>query len=378
MRTLALGIAAAFLALALGACGVGAGDRAEATTGPLPPPMPFGACLNISNALEAPNEGEWGERIQVRDMPMIARTGFEAVRFPVRWDHKTGPAPDYAIEPAFMARVAEVMDAALAAGLWVVLDVHHFDSFYETPAKERAHFIAIWRQIAARFAGYPPQLVFEVLNEPRGPAMTPEAVYQLNIDALGAIRPRHPNRLVVIGGPNWNSITGMGQIRMPQDPNLAVTFHYYEPFELTHHLAVWMNPKPRFDRRWGTPADLDAMAADFAQAESHARRLGAPVFLGEFGVNRMVPVDQRALWVKTARQLADKAGFGWCHFDYTSEFTLYERARGRWIPEMMDALFDGPPRAQDTPPRAAPPPAAPTAAPPAKPAARPSWNTAGN
>lgn len=339
MRADVLRLMVAGLLLALAACGA-APSASEARAQGLPPPMPTQRCINISNALEAPSEGEWGHPIRLSDMAMIRAAGFDGVRVPIRWDQHTGPGPSYIVASAHMERVAEVVDAALDAGLHFVLDVHHYDSLYADPDGERAKFIAIWRQIARRFAGYPPGLIFEPINEPRGPAMTPEAVYRLNADALGAIRPLHPRRLVILGGPNWNSIQGMGQLRLPNDPNIAVTFHYYEPFEFTHHMAVWMNPKPRFDRRWGTPADLDAMQRDFQTAGAIAQRLGVPVFLGEFGVNQQIPLEQRALWVREVRRNAEAIGAGWCHFDFVSEFPLLNAQRDRWIAPMVDALLE--------------------------------------
>jgi endoglucanase len=327
--------------------------QSQASALPQQPPMSAARCINISNALEAPREGDWGHPIRLSDMAMIKAGGFDSVRAPIRWDHHAGPAPDYRIAPAHMERVAEVVDAALDAGLHFILDVHHYDALYERPAAERAKFIAIWRQIAARFANYPPGLIFEPINEPRGPQMTPDMVYQLNADALAAIRPLHPARLVILGGPNWNSIEGLRQLRLPRDRNLAVTFHYYEPFEFTHHMAVWMDPKPRFERRWGTPADREKIRADFAAAGAIARRLGVPLFLGEFGVNKQIPLDQRALWVREVRRNAEAIGASWCHFDFVSEFPMLNDARTTWLGPMVSALLDQPVR---QPTRPQPPP----------------------
>lgn len=337
-------------AVFLMACQAPSGES-QAAAKPLQPAMSTARCINISNALEAPQEGEWGHPIRLSDMAMIKAAGFDSVRVPIRWDQHAGPAPNYTIAPAHMARVAEVVDAALDAGLQFILDVHHYNDLYDHPARERAKFIAIWRQIAARFAGYPPALIFEPINEPRGPAMTPEAVYQLNADALAAIRPLHPTRLVILGGPNWNSIEGLSQLRLPNDPNLAVTFHYYDPFEFTHHMAVWMDPKPRFERRWGTTEDLAKLKQDFAKAGAIARDLGVPLFLGEFGVNQQIPLDQRALWVREVRRQAEAIGAGWCHFDFVSEFPLLNPTRDRWLTPMVAALLEG----SAQPPREPPP-----------------------
>jgi endoglucanase len=278
--------------------------------------------------------------VDLADLPRIAAAGFDGVRLPVRWDVHTGPAPGFAIAPAHMQRVAEIVDAALQANLKLILDVHHFGPLYENPRAQRAHFVAIWRQIAARFAGYPDGLIFEPLNEPRGDAMTPAVVTDLNAAALAVIRPAHPTRLVVLGGPNWNSIYGLARLSVPNDPHIAVTAHYYEPHAFTHHLAAWERPPPRFDHVWGLREDLDQVRKDIAEAASLARARNAPLLLGEFGVNENVAIDQRAAWTRAVREAAEANGAGWCHWDFKAAFPVFDEARGAWIEEMRAALLE--------------------------------------
>jgi endoglucanase len=53
--------------------------------------------------------------------------------------------------------------------------------------REAPRFLGLWRQIAARYAGWPGRLYFELLNEPRG-AMTARAWNELIPLALAVIR----------------------------------------------------------------------------------------------------------------------------------------------------------------------------------------------
>src|SRR6266540_3690824 len=41
---------------------------------------------------------------------VVAASGFDLVRIPVTWSLHTGPGPDFVIDPAWLARVAEVVD----------------------------------------------------------------------------------------------------------------------------------------------------------------------------------------------------------------------------------------------------------------------------
>lgn len=50
-------------------------------------------CVNLGNALEAPNEGDWGYRIEPAHIRAIAAAGFDGIRLPVRWDAHAGAAP---------------------------------------------------------------------------------------------------------------------------------------------------------------------------------------------------------------------------------------------------------------------------------------------
>ncbi|MEL6531397.1 MAG: cellulase family glycosylhydrolase, partial [Pseudomonadota bacterium] len=63
-------------------------------------------CVNMGNALEAPNGAPWGRLYSEEDYARIAAAGFDTVRIPIRWSDYTGPAPTYRIHPDF----AEVVD----------------------------------------------------------------------------------------------------------------------------------------------------------------------------------------------------------------------------------------------------------------------------
>ena len=69
----------------------------------------------------------------------IADAGFTAVRLPVRW---WGRADE------LLAPVRELVDAAWAHGLAVVVTMHHADAVYQDPVGSAAPLTALWRRIA--------------------------------------------------------------------------------------------------------------------------------------------------------------------------------------------------------------------------------------
>ncbi|MEL7446340.1 MAG: hypothetical protein AAGK02_11090, partial [Pseudomonadota bacterium] len=75
------------------------------TSAPAQDPAPVAAdfkmkrCVNMGNALEAPNGAPWGRNYAKEDYERIKVAGFDTVRIPVRWSDYTGPAPSYRIHP---------------------------------------------------------------------------------------------------------------------------------------------------------------------------------------------------------------------------------------------------------------------------------------
>lgn len=342
-RRLILAAASAFL---LGACEPPALAQAEAAR-PAVSGFPMQSCVNLGNALEAEVEGSWGYTIREDHLIRIAEAGFDGVRVPVRWDPHTGPAPAYAIDEAWMARVQEVVDQALAAGLKVQLNVHHFEGLVDNPssAVEAARFVAIWRQIAARFQGYDERLMFELFNEPFGDDWTNERLETLHADALAVIRPTNPDRLVILGAIRWNTIEGLEGYdgkrgyRAPDDPRVALTFHSYFPYEFTHQGADWLGADaPRWDRVWGSAADRGELAAEARRAAAFSQASGLSIQLGEFGVITEAPLSERLAWLRTMREAMEAEGVAWCVWDFGVAFAVYDREGEAWIPGAREAL----------------------------------------
>jgi len=296
--------------------------------------------VNMGNALEAAYEGEWGYRIEARHLSAIAEAGFDGIRLPVRWFEHAEDNPSYRIDPAFFARVDEVIGQALERGLKVQLDIHHFGQLIEAPRRYAPRVADLWRQIAERYREAPPDLIFEILNELHGPYWNERRTTSLYRAAIAAIRESNPYRLIVVGPPNWNSIEGLRRWRPPQDHNIALTFHFYNPHGLTHQDADWLgDERPHLGRVWGEPSDVEDVQDFIAEAAELGQARGLPLQLGEFGVNKAVPVQQRALWTRTVREACEARGIAWCVWDFAGSFPIYDVEREAFIPEMREALL---------------------------------------
>ena len=300
--------------------------------------FPVKRCMNVGNALEAENEGDWGYRIEQRHLQEIAMAGFDTIRLPIRWDTHTDTRPPYRINPAHMERVKQVVGQAQAAGLGVIIDVHHYESLMDDTAREAPRFMAIWDQIAQVFRTAPETVYFELLNEPTN-QMSMETANRLYAEVLPIIRNTNPIRPVIIGGNSWNSVDTLDKVRWPRDPYLVATFHDYGPHEFTHQGAEWIDPKMPMGRKWGGREDIDEFRETYTLAANFQKRTGLPVFVGEFGVISKVPLRERADWIKTRRKRMEQAGYSWCAWDLVGAFQTYDKSRERWLPGMQDALM---------------------------------------
>ena len=109
--------------------------------------FPIERCVNLSNALEAPNEGEWGYRIRDKDIASIAADGFDAIRFPVRF---SAWMSEGRLSPELLKRVDHVIRTALDHELTVILDLHHFHELSENPKAHADQRPTFWRGVAGR------------------------------------------------------------------------------------------------------------------------------------------------------------------------------------------------------------------------------------
>jgi endoglucanase len=275
--------------------------------------------------LEAPNEGDWGLTVQEEYFDFVRDAGFDFVRLPVRWfAHTTYVGYDdggtsYLIDPEFFARVDEVIGWALDRGLAIIIDFHHYEEIMNEPHLER--FLFIWDQIAEHYKDYPPQVMFELLNEPNGNLTAP--LWNLYAHyALEVIRGTNPTRDVIIGPVNWNSYFWVTTLDVPNDPHVIMTFHYSDSFHLTYRSTdgqawfgdIWPNNE---ERKREITRDFD-LVADWAQ------RHDVRILLGEFGVYNKADRDSLVHWTEFVRSEAERHNFAWAYWEFGSGFGVYD------------------------------------------------------
>jgi endoglucanase len=295
--------------------------------------------INFGNALDALDGDGPPLRLEERYFDEVKAAGFDTVRLPVAWSAHAEDSAPYTIGEQFLERVDQAVANALGRDLNIVLNVHHYHGLNLVPDGHADRFVALWRQIAAHFAGHPPRLHFELLNEPRA-AMTAQRWNALLPLALTAVRESNPDRVVLIGSAEMNGIDALRTLALPADDHLMATVHYYAPLGFTHQGAHWVEGSASWlGTTWGSDADNTAVEDDLNAAATWAEDHSVALFLGEFGSYEKADMPSRVRWTAQVRKEAERLGIGWAYWDFGTDFGVYEPETGSWREPLRRALF---------------------------------------
>jgi endoglucanase len=304
--------------------------------------------INFGNMLDAPQEGDWGIRLDPTYID-IAAEKFQTVRLPVRWSNHATPDASATIDPVFLARVTQAVDALLARNLFVILDAHHYSQIFgdSVQAKETAvsadvldiRLVNIWKQLGAHFKIKSPKLIFELLNEPHG-RLDATAWTARAPKLVAAVRETNPERVLILGPTSYNSARGLASFVVPKDKRLIIALHDYDPFNFTHQGIKYLP----MSLPAGVSCCSDAQKAELTKslevAHQWSLQNGYPIHLGEFGSYQVGDMDSRAAYTRFARSEAERLGMTWAYWEFGSSFGVYSPSTKSWISPLIDALLD--------------------------------------
>ena len=271
-----------------------------------------------------------------KDIQFIDSAGFDHIRLPIdevqMWDEAGNRHED-----AFRL-LAECLQWCNEAGLRVVLDLHilrshHFnegDKPLWTKPAEQDKFIRLWKELSSAVRTWPNgMLAYEFMNEPV--ADDPEQWNVLLSRVADSIRSWEPERVLVIGSNRWQSASTFDQLKIPAgDRNIILSFHFYEPFFLTHTGASWTALKdfhgevnypgqivvhgisPDEQRSYNRDTLENMMQKPFHLADS----LQLPLYCGEFGVIEKAPLGPKLAWYKDMVAIFEKHGVAYANWNF--------------------------------------------------------------
>lgn len=283
-------------------------------------------------------EGGTDAPFRMQNLKLIRQAGFRHVRINFfAFRHMSG---DNLIGRDVLQRLDYVIEQVIAAGLIPVLDEHDYGECQVRLAACEVKLAAFWRQIADRYAGKHPTLVFELLNEPGG-NMPAQMWNDLALRLLASIRRTNPDRTIIVAAINSDDTNTIRSPRLPKDDrNIILTVHYYAPFAFTHQGAPW-SPElaARRNIKWGSAADRQKLLDDFQRIDTWAKTENRPVYLGEFGVFEAAPLEDRLRYLAAITRTAESFGWTWAYWQFDHDFALFDSATQRWNAQILDTLM---------------------------------------
>ena len=314
----------------------------------------MGKAWNLGNALDSTTDGAADETLWNNKFPVskpmfdtVKASGFDTVRIPVSYmDKIVYENGKYTVDDTYMARVKQVVDVAIAAGLYVVIDVHNdggngVQGMWLDITKTGTEFNNIknkfsdlWTDIAVNFSDYDQKLIFEGFNELNNgnydsdPTKTELSnVNILNNAFVTAVRNaggKNTDRVLIVAGYNTNIDYTVSDFAKPNDTasdRLMLSVHYYEPSDF----ALNENGTDEWDE------DIETIEAQFKKISDFAKTKNMPVFIGEYGAIDKNNDESRAAYLSSLNEIANSfANIVTAYWDngYTGRygFALFDRS----------------------------------------------------
>ena len=303
------------------------------------------------------------------DARLVAELGFDHLRINVNeqslWDDEDRPR-----QQSF-DRVDEMLDTCASLGLNAIFDLHvvrghHFNAkdkplFYDPKAVDA--FLDCWRRLSD-WLGHRPDdmLAYEFLNEPVADN-DPEDWNRVARKVHAFLREKEPERTFILGSNGWNSVDAFENLWIPDDRNLVLTFHFYRPFQVTHHAvhekhdgmyagAVHYPGQPVTDEeleqmgerqrelamRDNQHYDRSVLARLMEPAIRVAKAHDLPVYCGEWGCYDTVPRADRVRWHQDMVSVLNEVADGWAVYAYRGRWGTVKTAAGEPDEELVRVL----------------------------------------
>jgi len=287
---------------------------------------------------------EWGRRNEPfveSDFEWMARWGFNFVRLPMSYRCWTDPHDPYRLLAATLTEIDQAVEWGRRYGIHVCLNFHRAPGFcingplspepwnLWTDPKALDIFTFQWSRFAERYRGIPGrQLSFNLINEPN--SCTAGQYASVVRHAVQAIRRVDPDRLVMVDG-----LFGEAMLPVNELANLPGAIHStrgYAPFKLSHYLAPWAGT-PRELPEWPLKAkgvvewDKQILYRWCIWPFEEFQKLGARVFVGEWGCWNRTPHPVTLAWMRDFLNLWKQTGWGWALWCFRGSFGILDSGR---------------------------------------------------
>ncbi len=294
----------------------------------------MGNGINLGNTMEAYGhatlgtqaavsayETYWGQPVTTAEMFRGMKScGFDSVRIPIAWTNMMNyEAGDYTINQKYLDRVEEIVNYALEAEMFVVINDHWDGGWWamfgsateETVQTAWDIYENIWTQVSQRFRDYSEMLIFESANEELGNSLNDNShcadsgklsetkCYELTnrinqkfVDIVRNSGGKNKNRFLLIAGYNTDiDKTTDERFEMPTDSaskKLLISVHYYTP---------WNYCGAEKQARWGLQSDYKLMNSQLKKMTKFTDA-GYGVIIGEYAALPVYHSDTKSSELK--------------------------------------------------------------------------------
>lgn len=295
----------------------------------------------ISQYQEAKKE-HFDSFITEADIAQIASWGMDHIRLPIDYMILENDDRPFEYKEEGFIYVDQCIRWCEKHNLNIILDLHRapgyaFHSLNENRLFEdefmQERFIRLWQVFTKRYLNHGRNLVFELLNEIVEP--NSDRWNKLSKRAVQGIRQIDKERIIIIGGNNYNSVNTLHELDKIEDDNLVYTFHFYEPHIFTHQKASWEELLKDLKFEVSYPSKKEVYEAYLAKSDEFKRRYSydkivdkeylrnylqpalifakernATLYCGEYGVIDHAPMDSNLRWHKDLSDLLIEYGIG--------------------------------------------------------------------
>ena len=316
--------------------------------------------------------------IQDDDFARLEELGFDHVRIPIDeeqfWDedgNKLQEAWDlltWALDECRQHNLRAIVDLH-------IIRAHYFNAVNEgasntlfTSEEAQEGLINLWRQLSEVLHGYSTAWVaYEFMNEPV--AEENEQWNQLVAKVHKALRELEPNRTLVIGSNRWQGVETFKSLRVPEgDPNIILSFHYYNPMLLTHYGAWWTtihdytgkvnypgvlvsaedfaatpdSIKAEIEQYTNSEWNRERIHEQMADAIAVAAKYNLQLFCGEWGVFEPVDRELAYAWTRDMLSVFDEFNIAWTTWCYDADFGFWDQEKNDYKDKpLVDLLMSG-------------------------------------
>lgn len=304
-------------------------------------------------------------KIRDADFALIRQLGFNTIRLPVDFEHfYLSASADQ--KNILMSRVDYMIKMCHSYKIKLILVNHYGNLSQKNFGQDTERLVRIWTYLARRYRYISTtNLYFELLNEP-----TIKDVYWLSAASriVSEIRKVSPERTIVIGASNYNSIYELSRIKPLAHKNILYTFHFYEPFIFTHQGAEWVDKQvattgipfpytegmmPKMSKNaigtGGEPnynnykneGKAGSIRDKLQMVKQWSVKYNVPVICGEYGAYRKhISDDYIANYISTVRLELLRLDIPGIIWDYNQNFSLFKGSASmkNLSPHMRKAL----------------------------------------